>query len=301
MTPKAVFDVGSNSVKMLVAMSGGGTMGILADEVRICGLGQGLRVSGQLSEEAMERSLDALEELVDIARKLGATDMRAVGTQALRHAKNGGDFLEQLRLRCDLDLAIISGEEEARLSFRAAGASLGPRDDLLATFDVGGGSTEFNFGRQGRVEDCFSLPLGCIPITEDFFGEDPPVREKVDAALKALHGELSVLSGKKGILVGIGGTATTLGSVQLGLDHFQGENLRGLSVPLGEVDRQIELYRSLPLVDRRNLSGLHPERAPLILAGACIVRAVMDRLGSRELFLSDLALRHGLFLDLFAP
>lgn len=299
MTPKAVFDLGSNSVKMLVAMSGGGHMGLVADEVRICALGEGLRASGRLSEAAMNRTLDALEELVDLARKLGASDFRAVGTQALRQADNGDEFLDRIEDRCGLLVAIISGDEEARLSFRAAGASLGKRGDDLVTFDVGGGSTEFNFGRQGQVSDSFSLPLGCIPITEDFFAEDPPLRENVDAALNALHGELSSLIGKQGTLVGIGGTLTTLGSVQLGLEQFQSERMRGLRVTLGEVDRQIELYRSLPLLERRNLTGLHPERAPVILAGSCIVRAVMHRLGSQELLLSDLALRHGLFLDLF--
>ncbi len=299
MKSKAVFDLGSNSVKLLVAMSGGGHMAVIADEVRICGLGEGLRASGRLSESAMNRTLIALEELVDLAHKLGASDMRAVGTQALRQADNGAEFLGRVQDRCGLLVAIISGDEEARLSFLAACTSLGKRNDDLVTFDIGGGSTEFNFGRQAQVKDSFSLPLGCIPITEDFFEDDPPSRERVDAALNALHKELSALSGKSGALVGIGGTLTTLGTVQLGLEDFQGERLRGLKVSPAEVDRQIELYRTLPLVERRTIRGLHPERAPVILAGACLVRAVMNRLGSKELLLSDLALRHGLFQDLF--
>ena len=299
MNPKAVFDVGSNSVKMLVAMSGGGAMGVLADEVRICGLGKGLRENGALAEDSMARSLDALEELSDMARGLGAVEFRGVGTQALRQASNGEAFLDRLRSRCGWELEIISGEEEARLSFRAAGASLGELRGDLVTFDVGGGSTEFNFGRRGSVEGRVSLPLGCIPLTEDFLAVDPPPREAVDSLLEYLQGELSGIEGKDGVLVGIGGTVTTLGGVFLELERYEGDRVRGLRLSSAEVERQIELFRSLPLEERRNLMGLHPDRAPVILAGACVVRAVMQALGRDELILSDLALRHGLFLDLY--
>ncbi len=299
MNPKAVFDVGSNSVKMLVAMSGGGAMGILADEVRICGLGKGLRESGALTEASMSRTLDALEELTEMARGLGAREIRGVGTQALRQASNGTAFLDELRTRCAWELTIISGEEEARLSFRAASASLRGLQGDVVTFDVGGGSTEFNFGCHGDVRERVSLPLGCIPLTEDFLADDPPSPESVDSLLDHLRGELSEIEGKDGTLVGIGGTVTTLGSVNLQMERYEGERIRGLKLSSGEVDRQIEIFRSLPLMERRKLLGLHPERAPVILAGACVVRAIMTALEKEELSLSDLALRHGLFLDLY--
>jgi exopolyphosphatase / guanosine-5'-triphosphate,3'-diphosphate pyrophosphatase len=296
-TPKVVFDIGTNSVKMLLARVQDGGMLVLADELRICALGSGLGQSGRLSEEAMERSLDALDELVRIARKAGAVEFVAVGTEALRVAANSREFVERLRLRTDLDLRVIPGEEEARLSFLAAESSLGPISGELLTFDVGGGSTEFNFGTDGRVHESFSLPIGCIPATEKYLTGDPPPRERLEALSNFLDGALSAIPRKDGTLVGIGGTVTTLGSVFLGMDRFDGERIRGLVISIGEVENQVERYRSLPLEKRRNIMGLHPERAPVILAGASIVLAVMRRSAASELHLSNLSLRHGLFQD----
>ena len=299
MKPKAVFDVGTNSVKMLVAVPGEGGMEILADEVRICALGEGLHERGSLSEAAMSRVLAALAELAALAAGFGVDEVAAIGTEALRRASNGEDFIERLRRKTGLELGVIPGEEEARLSFLAALSCLEfPEGDLVA-FDVGGGSTEFSFGSEGRIGRRISLPVGCIRFTDSFLPSDPSSPEELDRLVSALDGELSEIEGKADTLVGIGGTATTLGSVMLRLEPFDAARIRGLRIEASEIDRQVELYRSRKLEERRAIIGLHPDRAPLILAGAAIIRAVMRRLGCPVLTLSDRALRHGLFQDLW--
>jgi len=297
MRPKAVFDVGSNSVKLLLAGVEAGRLKVIRDEVRICGLGEGLGRSGLLGEEAMGRALDALSDLARMAEDAGAEQTVAVGTEALRAAANAALFAERLFDRTGLRLRIIRGEEEARLSFLAATAGVPEVSGEIVTFDVGGGSTEFNFGSDGAVRRSFSLPIGCIPLTEEFLRKDPPTPEQLAALYGRLDELLSGLPRSDGTLLGIGGTVTTLGSVQLRMERFSGERVRGLRVTIEEVERQAELYRSLPLRRRRAVSGLHPDRAPVILAGTAIVRSVMGRCGFSELRLSGMALRHGLFVD----
>lgn len=290
----AAIDVGSNSVKLVLAEE---LAAPLLDTMAVTGLGEGLGRSGRLAEPAMARTLDALAGLVAAARAQGAEAFAAVGTAALRSAANAEEFLARARERCGLTIAIIPGEEEARLAFLAARSGAGAPAGSCLVFDIGGGSTEFIAGEGDRMGERFSLPLGCLRLTEEFQQEDPVPPIALAAMLAACDERLAPVAPGAATLVGIGGTVTSLGTVALGEADWRPQRVEGMALARAEVERQLERYRSLRIAERALLPGLMPERAPVILAGAAIVLAVMRRRGAERLLLSARALRHGLWLD----
>ena len=292
--PRAAIDVGSNSVKLVLAED---LATPLLDTLAVTGLGEGLGRSGCLSEAAMARTLDALAALVSAARAQGATEFAAVGTAALRGAANAEDFVARARERCGLAIAVIPGDEEARLAFLAARSGAGAPPGACLVFDIGGGSTECIAGEGDRMGERFSLELGCLRLSEEFQREDPVPPAALTAMLAACAERLAPLVPGSGALVGIGGTATSLGTVALGEADWRPQRVEGLTLARAEIERQVELYRRLSVAERAALPGLMPERAPVILAGAAIVLALMRRRGAEQLQLSARALRHGLWLD----
>jgi exopolyphosphatase/guanosine-5'-triphosphate,3'-diphosphate pyrophosphatase len=197
---------------------------------------------------------------------------------------------------------VIPGEEEARLAYLAATSDLDLGNGTLAVFDTGGGSTEFTFGRPGRVEERFSLDVGAAPLTDEFDLAGPVSEEQLDAALRSIAEQLSQLDERQNPakLVGLGGALTNLASVQHGLETYDSDVIQGTVLDRAEVDRQIALYRTRTPEQRREIVGLQPGRAEVILAGACVVRTVLDKLGCDELTVSDRGLRHGLIVERFS-
>jgi exopolyphosphatase / guanosine-5'-triphosphate,3'-diphosphate pyrophosphatase len=172
----------------------------------------------------------------------------------------------------------------------------------LVVFDTGGGSSQFTFGRGPRVEERFSLEVGAVRFTERFGLAgvvDPGVLRD---ALAAISADLARLDGRPrpDALVGMGGAVTNMTAVRLGLAAYDPDLVQGAVLDRAEIDRQIELYRSRDAQARRAIVGLQPKRAEVILAGACIVRTVMEKLGQQTLTVSDRGLRHGLLIDRFA-
>jgi exopolyphosphatase/guanosine-5'-triphosphate,3'-diphosphate pyrophosphatase len=169
-------------------------------------------------------------------------------------------------------------------------------------FDTGGGSTEFTFGRPGRIEERFSLDVGAAPLTDEFGLAGPVSDEQLEAAFASIAEQLARLDGRSNParLVGLGGALTNLASVQHGLETYDSDVIQGTVLGRAEVDRQIALYSARTAAERREIVGLQPGRAEVILAGACIVRTVLDKLGCDELTVSDRGLRHGLILERFS-
>jgi exopolyphosphatase/guanosine-5'-triphosphate,3'-diphosphate pyrophosphatase len=299
----AVIDIGTNSVKLHVGeRRAGDNWRTIVDRAEVTRLGEGLRESGALQPEPVRRTADAIVGMVGEARRAGAAEIAAVATAGMRSASNPEELVDAVQERCGVGIEVIPGEEEARLAYLAATSELDLGSGTLAVFDTGGGSTEFTFGRPGRVEERFSLDVGAAPLTDEFDLAGPVSDEQLKAAFEAIADQLSRLDGRPqpARLVGLGGALTNLASVQHGLETYDSEVIQGTVLDRAEADRQIELYRTRPAEERREIAGLQPGRAEVILAGACIVRTVLDKLGCNELTVSDRGLRHGLLVERFS-
>jgi exopolyphosphatase/guanosine-5'-triphosphate,3'-diphosphate pyrophosphatase len=298
----AVIDVGTNSVKLHVGeRHAGDAWRTIVDRAEVTRLGEGLRESGTIQPQPLRRTVEAIVEMVAEARRAGAAEIAAVATAGMRIASNAGELVEAVRERCGVGVEVISGEQEARLAYLAATAELDVGTGLLAVFDTGGGSTEFTFGRARRVEERFSVDVGAAPLTERFGLAGPVSEEQLAAAFAAIAGELDRLDGRRppSKLVGLGGALTNLAAVRHRLAAYDADVVHGTVLDLAEIDRQIDLYRRRTADQRREIVGLQPKRAEVILAGACVVRTVLDKLGCDELTVSDRGLRHGLILERF--
>ena len=298
----AVIDVGTNSVKLHVAeRRADGEWRTIVDRSEITRLGEGLGETGRLDPTAAERTIVAIADMADEASRNGAEAVAAVGTAGLRIAADSAAFVDEVRARCGLDVEVVSGEEEARLSYLAATAGLALGEGSLVVFETGGGSSQITFGHAGRVDERFSVDVGAVRFTETF-GLGGVVDEGVlAAALDAIAADLVRLDGRPtpDELVAIGGAVTNLAAVKHELATYDPEVVQGTVLDGAEIDRQIELYRTSDLEERRRIVGLQPRRAEVILAGTCIVRTVLAKLGRDSLTVSDRGLRHGLLVERF--
>ena len=300
--PKAVIDVGSNSIKLYATRAGpGGVLETLTDRVTVTALAAGLERRGRLSAEAMERSCRVICGFLRTAEGLGCREIRAVGTMALRAAENRQEFLARVRKACGLDIEIIPGREEARLAYLGASGSFPFTGDPLV-FDIGGGSTEFMTGRAGKADRLITLSLGALTLTEKYLASDPPLPREIRDAGEAIQALLEEggLPGEVEGLIGIGGTLTTMGSVQQELPAYDPVLVHGFSLTRREVREQIRLFAGKTLAERRLIPGMAPDRAPVILAGALTVGEVMESLSAERVYISDRGLRHGVMEELFS-
>ena len=298
----AVIDVGTNSVKFhLGERDASGRWHTILDRAEITRLGEGLHERGEIGREALQRTVTAIQAMLEEAEREGARAIAAVGTAGLRMARNGDDVLASIRERTGIGIEVISGEVEARLAYLAARAGLELGEGSLVVFDTGGGSTQFTFGQGLRVDERFSVSVGAVRFTERFGLADAVTPEVLSDALAAIADDLSRLDGRPppDALVGMGGAVTNIAAVHHRLTTYDPDVVQGTVLDRAEIARQIELYRSRDAEARRAIAGLQPKRADVILAGACIVATVMDKLNQRTVTVSDRGLRHGLLVDRF--
>lgn len=298
----AVIDVGTNSVKFHIGeRTPDGVWHKVVDRAEITRLGEGLDTTGRLNPEPIERTINAIAAMADEARRDKAKAIAAVGTAGLRIAPNAAELVEGVRARCGISIEIISGEEEGRLAYLAARAGLPLPPGSLVVFDSGGGSSQFTFGHGDQVDERFSVNVGAVRFTERY-GLGGVVDEQALAAVfEAITADLAELQGRSSpnALVGMGGTATNLAAVKHGLATYDPDVVHGTELDLVEIDRQIELFRTRTADERRAISGLQPQRADIILAGACILQTVIVMLSRKSLTVSDRGLRHGVLIDRF--
>jgi exopolyphosphatase/guanosine-5'-triphosphate,3'-diphosphate pyrophosphatase len=298
----AVIDIGTNSVKYhLGEVAPHSGFHAVADRSEVTRLGEGLDATGQLSDAAIERTVSAVAGMIDDARRDGALDIAAVGTAGLRIAPNRDAFIDAVRKQRGVVVEVIPGEEEARLAYLAATSTLPVGKGRLVVFDSGGGSSQFTFGRVGEPDERFSVNVGAAKYT-DRFGLDRAVSSEVLAdALATIAADLSQLDVQPPTeaAIGMGGTSTNLAAIHLGLADYDPDAVHGTRIELAELDRQIELFRTRDADARRTIIGLQPNRAEVILAGACIVRTILAKLGHDSFLLSDRGLRHGVFVERF--
>jgi exopolyphosphatase/guanosine-5'-triphosphate,3'-diphosphate pyrophosphatase len=298
----AVVDVGTNSVKFHIGeRSADGAWTTLVDRSEVTRLGEGLDDTGELQPEPMGRTVAAIAGMAAEAQEQHVLAIAAVGTAGLRIAQNSATFVDAVRDRCGIEVEVIPGEEEARLAYVATTAGLGIGGGSLVVFDTGGGSSQFTFGDGGHVDERFSVNVGAVRFTEQF-GLDGPVSDQIVAeAGAAIGGDLSRLDGRPepNALVGMGGAVTNLAAVKHELAAYDSEVVQGTVLDRAEIERQVELYRTRAADERREIVGLQPKRAEVILAGALVVRTVMDKLAKDALTVSDRGLRHGLIVERF--
>jgi exopolyphosphatase/guanosine-5'-triphosphate,3'-diphosphate pyrophosphatase len=299
----AVIDAGTNSIKFIVAERDAARgWRTLVDRAEMTRLGEGLAPGGNILDSACERAAAAVADMADEARRHGVRAIAAVGTAGLRMAANGAQVVAAIRARSGVAIDIISGDEEARLAFVAARAGLGLDRGSMVIFDTGGGSSQFTFGHDSSVDERFSVDVGAVRYTERFGLDRVVADDTLRAALAAIAVDLSRLDGRSppDALAAMGGAVTNLAAVRHGLARYDPDIVQGTVLDRAEIDRQIELYRTQDADARRRIVGLQPKRAEVILAGACIVRTVMDKLGKSQLTVSDRGLRHGVLAERFA-
>ena len=302
MARKAIIDIGSNSIKFFVGeLAEDKTIKTVLDTNDIARLGEDLDKTGMINPEPMKRNVEAVARFAQQARELGADQIVAVGTMALRKASNSAEFVKKVKEACDVDVNIIPGEEEARLSYLAILSGLPVGDEDLVIFDTGGGSTEFIYGHGTELIKRFSVNLGSVRITENYLKADPVSAEDVKAAIAQIDKEFAEagVEGSPKKLVGMGGTVTSMGAVKHKMVKYDPDVIQGSTLTRADIEEQIKEYSSRTVEQRKELPGLQPKRADVILAGACILKVITDRLGCDALTISDRGVRHGLAFDLF--
>jgi exopolyphosphatase / guanosine-5'-triphosphate,3'-diphosphate pyrophosphatase len=299
----AVIDVGTNSVKFHIGeRHADGRWTTVADRAEVTRLGEGLAATGgEFSPKAMERTAVAIAGMAAEAKQMGAVTIAAVGTMGMRTARNSEAFINEVAQRSGVRIEVISGAEEACLAYLAVKSGLGLADGSMVIFDTGGGSSQFTFGRGTTVTEQFSVNVGAVRFTEKYGLSGVVSPTDLRRAMDAIAAELARLDKAEvpDALVGMGGAVTNLTAVMLGLATYDPNAVQGAKLSRAEVERQIELYCSRATEARRQIVGLQPQRADVILAGACIVRTVMDKLRKDSLSVSDRGLRHGLLVDRF--
>jgi exopolyphosphatase/guanosine-5'-triphosphate,3'-diphosphate pyrophosphatase len=298
----AVIDVGTNSVKFHIGqLERDGAWRSVVDRAEITRLGEGLEERGEIAPAAQQRTATALREMGDEARRHGVRAIAAVGTAGLRIARNREAVLAAWRESTGVSVEVISGEDEARLAYQAVVAWLRLPADSVVVFDTGGGSSQFTFGRGAEVDERFSVDVGAVRCTDRFGLAKAVGPEVVRNVLAALASDLGRLDGRPTprALVGMGGAVTNITAVMHGLVTYDPDVVQGSVLPREEIDRQIALYASRDAEARRAIAGLQPKRAEVILAGACIIRTIMEKLGAQSMTVSDRGLRHGVLVERF--
>jgi exopolyphosphatase/guanosine-5'-triphosphate,3'-diphosphate pyrophosphatase len=295
----AAIDIGSNTILLLIGqITPQGGFEKVIDIGETTRLGRGLHRGGKLDPLSVKKSIAALKRFSSLCEEKGVEEIACVGTNALRIAKDANAFCHQVHKESGISPRIITDEEEARLSYLSIQKdSLMPQDAVV--MDVGGGSTEYIF-RHGETSynqvETISLPLGAVSLTEQFVLHDPPSSsevQKLQAKIdKALHQIPSPIAGE---LVGIGGTAVTLGTMHLGQDAFEREKVHGLQLTINELRGQVTELLEKDLAARKEIKGLPPDRADIILAGTMIILATMEQLKKEVIYISAHGLRYGLF------
>lgn len=284
----AVIDIGTNSTRLLVADVSGGGVQAVETKLMTTRLGEGIN-ERILLPAAMERTLEAIGICYTTSLRLGAERVVAAATSAVRDATNRSTFLELVRQRFGFEVRVLSGEEEAALSYRGvlSGLPVDPRSTVVV--DVGGGSTELIWNGNGRP-NCVSVNAGAVRMTGSGWNE-----QDIAAVLKPAF---DMLQGYQiSCLTGVGGTVTTLAAVDLELTVYNPLLVHGYCLTAGTIQRIYEMLKSLSIEERKRLSGLQPDRADIIVAGVAIVKTLLDGIGLDSLLVSECDILHGLVLE----
>jgi exopolyphosphatase/guanosine-5'-triphosphate,3'-diphosphate pyrophosphatase len=307
----AGIDIGTNTLRLLVAETAPDSFHEIYADRKVTRLGQDLDRRGMLTREAEERSLKVLGDFAEKIRRHAALHTAAIGTSALRSASNAAPFLEEVKKKTGLDIRVITGEEEARLTLVGVVQALKGfgwlKSDVLESalvMDIGGGSTEIIVTHPAEGPLMASLPLGAVYLTDRYLKNDPPtaaeialLRRAVKDILEQRKGVMKPATGK--VFVGTAGTITTLAAMDLELAEYDPVKINGHILTRHAVNAMVRTLSASTLKERRSIPGLEAGREDIILAGAVVTQEVMERFGFKSMLVSDWGLREGIVLDLY--
>lgn len=295
----ATIDIGTNSVLLLIAERNGEGVTAVVERATITRLGEGVDRTRRLAAGACERTLDCLRAYATEISAHAVSKVVAVGTSAMRDAENGSDFRAAAKQILGVEPVVVSGEDEALLTFAGALSGLDLEGRVLV-FDVGGGSTEIIVGTHGvdghTIESAVSLNVGSVRLFERFLHSDPPATGECEKLREFVRQQLSRASVAPGArtLVGVAGTVTTLSAIEQRLDPYDGARVHGASLGRDRVLSLAEKLASMTTEERLGLVGLSPKRADVIVAGAWLVYEIMMWAKCEQLIASDRGVRWGL-------
>ena len=293
----AVVDVGTNSTRLLVADVDRGRIAEVARQSRVTRLGRGVDLSGQLAAEAIEAVCEAIADYVSIYGEAGVETVKAIATSAVRDASNGDAFIAELRERFAISAQILDGEEEARLTYLGATSERPPEAPTLVV-DIGGGSTELIVGTGEKIAFHASLQAGVVRHSERHLSSDPPAPAELEALAADARGLIeSALKGgaapAAGAGIAVAGTPTSLAAIELDLEPYDSERVHGHVLSLPMIQRLLSQLSAAPLNKRTEIPGMHPDRAPTIVAGVVILVEVMRAFGLERIEVSEHDILYG--------
>jgi exopolyphosphatase/guanosine-5'-triphosphate,3'-diphosphate pyrophosphatase len=297
----AAIDVGTNSIRLIVVeVLADGSYRVLDEEREMTRLGQGLVGTGRLAPEALEKSLEVVGKMKAIADGFGVSELRAAATSAVREAENGDAFRREAWRRHRVRIEVVSSDEEAHLAFESAVRRFPLDGRAVAVVDIGGGSLEVVLSAGSVVDQVHSVPLGAVRLSEKYVRSDPlrdkhwkKLRRAIDASIRR---EIGKPPFTVEVIVGSGGTFTALG----GMVRFEREghegNPHGYRVTRAEVTRMLARFLEVPEPQRREIPGMPPQRADIIVAGTAVVARLARHLRCRQIIVNDGGVRDGLIL-----
>jgi exopolyphosphatase/guanosine-5'-triphosphate,3'-diphosphate pyrophosphatase len=298
----ACIDIGSNTILMLIAeASADGSLNILHDIGETTRLGRGLSGARLLQQESMEASIVTLKKYIALCYKEKVDQISAIGTNALRLAKNTDQFIKRVRNECSITLRVITEREEALLTNLSVQRDPHMPHDAIV-IDVGGGSTEYIFNNakdNSSIDTVGSLPIGAVNLTEKFIYHDPPTRSELLRLKKEINNALNyILFSVNQPMVAIGGSATTIAAINLGLNKYDRTMIHGYKLTMRQLKAIVTRLQCLDNESKKNIPGLSADRADIIMAGAMIILASMEKIGSSIIYISCYGVRYGLLYQM---
>lgn len=291
MTRVGAIDCGTNSIRLLITDLADGNQRDLHREMRIVRLGQGVDRTGRLASDAIERTRAALVDFRETCRELAVEQTRMVATSASRDADNSAAFRAMVLDVLGVEPEVITGDEEAALSFAGATRALDESDGPFLVIDIGGGSTELVLGTTDVTAAC-SVDIGCVRLTERHLVDDPPTPEQVTAAVRDIDAAIVQVRSVVPVAdtrtaVGLAGSVTTVGALALGLPSYERDRIHLSRLSRADVEKVTTDVLEMTRADRAALAVMHPGRVDVIGAGALILRTLVDRLGLCEVLVSE--------------
>ncbi len=292
---KAVIDLGTNSIKCIIAEIDNNSIRILKQVTFITKLGRNLQKNDELGLEVQEDAIEALKSIQQLCNTLKVEQVVCAGTEALRRAKDSASFLKKIKQQFGWQVYVLSPEMEAKLIFLAS-SNLIPAGEKAMLVESGGGSTEFIFGYREKFLSYNFFPFGALTLTNKFVHNDPISPEEFNALKDFLKQKLEQIFPEPKNLFSLasGGGATTLASVSLKLEHFEDEAIHNYFLASEEIKRQVELYKTLNSEQRRKIKGMQPGREDIILASAIIYQQIATHFNLPGFIISSRGIRYAL-------